>query len=192
MERSELTELLKMYYQVRQLIKVDFIHVKDFIPVNVKDTIETEYKRLCDIEADFQNYAEQTRRLNWLRDQMDCNGEGAYFNYDAFKNKTDDVCYIPANAETLDDVFTYGNLRGEVVNWLKQDNTINWLKDQGVDFEYKKGFSKGKTNPVNLMTESVVIWYPVIHPYVDQYLDILFSGLTWEFPATYLNELLND
>ncbi|MGB5024885.1 MAG: hypothetical protein WBO44_06020, partial [Saprospiraceae bacterium] len=103
----------------------------------------------------------------------------AYFNYDAFKNKTDDVCYIPANAESLDDVFTYGNLRGEVVNWLKQDNTVNWLVSNGEEIEYK-------INPVNLMT------YPVISPYVDHYLDILFSGITWEFPCTYLNELLND
>ena len=117
---------------------------------------------------------------------MDCNSECAYFNYDAFKNKTDDVCYIPANAESMDDVFTYGNLRDEVVNWLKQDNTIEWLVGNGEEIE---GFTMGKTNPDD---ESVVIWYPVISPYVDQYLDILFSSLTWEFPATYLNELLND
>lgn len=173
MERSELTELLSMYYQIKELIR-KYSHVDQFI--TVKDTIEKEYSRLCDIQADFENYAEQTRRLNWLRDKMDCNGEGAYFNYDAFKNKTDDVCYIPANAETLDDVFTYQQLRFEVISWLKQPITVSWLKDQGVDVEYKKGFT---TNPV-------------IHPYVDQYLNVLFSGLTWEFPCTYLNELLND
>lgn len=172
MERNELNELLSMYYQIRELIR-KYSHVDQFITVT--DTIEKEYSRLCDIQAD----AEQTRRLNWLRDKMDCNNEGACFHYDAFKNKTDDVCYIPANAESMDDVFTYQQLRFEVIRWLKQESTINWLVGNGEEIEYK-------TNPVNLMT------YPVISPYVDQYLNVLFSGLTWEFPSTYLNELLND
>ncbi len=185
MERNELNELLSMYYQIRELIR-KYSHVDQFITVT--DTIEKEYSRLCDIQAD----AEQTRRLNWLRGKMDCNNEGACFHYDAFKNKTDDVCYIPANAESMDDVFTYQQLRFEVIRWLKEESTVNWLKDQGVEFEYKKGFSKGKTNPDDLMTESVVIWYPVVSPYVDQYLNQMFDCLTWEFPATYLNELLND
>ena len=96
MKRLELSELLSMYYQIRELIKVKFIHVNGFVPANIMNAIDTEYKRLWKI-AD----------LNWLRDQMDCNDEGAYFDRYALNKMTDEVCYIPANAESLDDMFTY-------------------------------------------------------------------------------------
>lgn len=176
MERSELLEVLRLYYQIRELIK-KYSHVNQFVVV--KDVIETEYKRLCDIE---ENYDEQTRSLNWLRDKMDCNDEGAYFNRDAFRNKTDAVCYIPANAEDLDDVFTYEQLRLEVKRWLRQPNTIEWLVDseeiEDADFV------------TDMDGEPVIVCYPVA--FVDKYLDILFSNIEWEFPNTFLNGLLED
>lgn len=37
-----------------------------------------------------------------------------YKNYDAFKDKSGEVCYIPENAESLDDAFNYSDLRDEV------------------------------------------------------------------------------
>ena len=44
-----------------------------------------------------------------------------YKDYGAFKNKSGAVCYIPENAESLEDAFTYSDLMNEVVQW-KKDN----------------------------------------------------------------------
>ena len=44
-----------------------------------------------------------------------------YKDYEAFKNKSGKVCYIPENAESLNEAFTYSDLRNEVVVWV-QDN----------------------------------------------------------------------
>lgn len=44
-----------------------------------------------------------------------------YKDYEAFENKSGAVCYIPENAEGLDEAFTYSDLKNEVVVWL-QDN----------------------------------------------------------------------
>lgn len=53
-----------------------------------------------------------------------------YKDYNAFREKSKDICYIPENAESLEDAFTYSDLRNEVVIWLqtnpdylKQNNT---------------------------------------------------------------------
>ena len=51
---------------------------------------------------------------------MYCNGY-AYFNVDAFHNKTDKVCYIPENAESPKDYFTYNDLLNEVIDWRKDN-----------------------------------------------------------------------
>ena len=56
--------------------------------------------------------------LEELKDSMECNGY-AYFDKDAFLNDATKVCYIPENAETLDDCFTYLDLRDEVEEWAK-------------------------------------------------------------------------
>lgn len=55
-----------------------------------------------------------------LRDQMECNGY-AYFDRDAFLNDATKVCYIPENAETLDECYTYLDLRDEVEEWAKDN-----------------------------------------------------------------------
>ena len=44
-----------------------------------------------------------------------------YKNYEEFQKKSGAICYIPENAESLDDAFTYSDLKNEVVAWL-QDN----------------------------------------------------------------------
>ena len=44
-----------------------------------------------------------------------------YKDYEAFENKSGAICYIPENAESLDEAFTYSDLKNEVVAWL-QDN----------------------------------------------------------------------
>ena len=44
-----------------------------------------------------------------------------YKDYEAFKNKSVAVCYIPEDAESLEDAFTYSDLRNEVVFWLQNN-----------------------------------------------------------------------
>jgi hypothetical protein len=55
-----------------------------------------------------------------LREEMECNGY-AYFDRDAFVNDATKVCYIPENAETLDECYTYLDLRDEVEEWAKDN-----------------------------------------------------------------------
>ena len=52
-----------------------------------------------------------------LKDEMECNGY-AYFDRDAFLNEATKVCYIPENAETLEDCYTYLDLRDEVEDFV--------------------------------------------------------------------------
>jgi hypothetical protein len=40
-----------------------------------------------------------------------------YKNYNAFKDKKGEICYIPENAESLEDAFTYSDLKNEVIVW---------------------------------------------------------------------------
>ena len=61
-----------------------------------------------------------------LKDSMDCNGF-AYFNTDAFFNDATKVCYIPENAESLEECFTYLDLVEEVKLFL--DRNPNYLRD---------------------------------------------------------------
>ncbi len=43
-----------------------------------------------------------------------------YKDYEAFKNKSGAVCYIPENAEDLSEAFTYSDLMNEVVQWTSR------------------------------------------------------------------------
>ena len=90
-----------------------------------------------------------------LRDQMECNGY-AYFDKDAFLNDATKVCYIPENAETLDECYTYLDLRDEVEAWAED-------------------------NPDYLIEHETTI---------DDTLKWMFENLEWEYPSTYLNELI--
>lgn len=67
-----------------------------------------------------------------LTETMDCNGY-AYFDNDAFNNKTDKVCYIPENAEDLEDCFNYEALKSEVENWL--ENNPDYLEEHETTVE---------------------------------------------------------
>jgi len=62
--------------------------------------------------------------LEDLKNEMDCNGH-AYFNKDAFLHEATKICYIPENAETLEDCFTYLDLRSEVEEWA--ENNLEYL-----------------------------------------------------------------
>lgn len=56
-----------------------------------------------------------------------------YKDFDAFKNKSGAVCYIPENAEDLSEAFTYSDLKNEVVVWL-QDNE-DYLTEHETDLQ---------------------------------------------------------
>lgn len=90
-----------------------------------------------------------------LRYQMECNGY-AYFDRDAFLNDATKVCYIPENAETLDECYTYLDLRGEVDEWCKDNQ--DYLAEHETTME--------------------------------DILNNMFENLEWEYPSTYLNELI--
>lgn len=44
-----------------------------------------------------------------------------YKDYEAFKNNKGAICYIPENAESLEEAFTYSDLRNEVVVWVQNN-----------------------------------------------------------------------
>jgi len=46
-----------------------------------------------------------------------------YKDYNAFKNNPNSVCYIPENAEDLDDTFTYQDLYAMVAEYLEETET---------------------------------------------------------------------
>lgn len=56
-----------------------------------------------------------------------------YKDFKAFKNKTGAVCYIPENAESLSEAFTYSDLRNEVLNWAENNN--DYLSEHETDVE---------------------------------------------------------
>jgi hypothetical protein len=59
--------------------------------------------------------------LEYYKEKMECNGY-AYFDNDAFLNEATKICYIPENAETIDDAFTYLDLRHEVEEWAEKNS----------------------------------------------------------------------
>jgi len=79
-----------------------------------------------------------------------------YKNNDSFLKGTTEICYIPENAESLDDAFTYLDLMGLVEEW-KKDNEDYFIEHQ--------------TTSEALLTH-------------------MFESLSWEFPSTFLNNLL--
>jgi hypothetical protein len=44
-----------------------------------------------------------------------------YKNHEAFESKSGEVCYIPENAESLEEAFTYSDLKNEVECWLQNN-----------------------------------------------------------------------
>lgn len=56
-----------------------------------------------------------------------------YKDNDAFINKTSEICYIPENAESLEDAFSYNDLKDLVIVWLK-DNP-NYIKEHETDLD---------------------------------------------------------
>ena len=79
-----------------------------------------------------------------------------YKDDDAFFQGSTEICYIPENAESLEDAFTYLDLKDLVEEW-KKDNEDYFIEHQ--------------TTSEELLTN-------------------MFESLSWEFPSTFLNNLL--
>ena len=60
------------------------------------------------------------KTIDELRDGMESNGY-AHYDRDAFYHGATEVCYIPENAETLDECYSYLDLLGIVEEWAKEN-----------------------------------------------------------------------
>lgn len=98
--------------------------------------------------------------LQKLREKMDSNGY-AYFDDEAFDKNLSRPCYIPENAEELEDAYTRRDLKKEVENWL-QDN--EWFEE-----EHK---AEGESH----------------EKFVEDMVHNLYQTIEWEFPSTWLEQ----
>ena len=76
-------------------------------------------------------------------------------------------CYIPENADDINDIFSREDLRNEVIEWLDREDTIEYLLEI-----YD-----------NVMPK-------IDDKFIDDWTISLFEGLTWEYPSTYLENFL--
>ncbi len=67
-----------------------------------------------------------------IKEGMEFNGY-AYFDRDAFLNEATKVCYIPENADGIEDCFTYLDLKGIVENWAKENPKYMKEHDTTID-----------------------------------------------------------
>lgn len=59
-------------------------------------------------------------QLKTITETMICNGY-AYFNEYAFISQSEDICYVPENAKTIDDTYNYSKLKKAVKNWASDN-----------------------------------------------------------------------
>lgn len=55
-----------------------------------------------------------------MREELDTNGY-AFFDEEAFKEQGSRICYIPENAETEKDMYSYEKILNEVKEWAEQN-----------------------------------------------------------------------
>lgn len=79
-----------------------------------------------------------------------------YKDYNAFINKESNICYIPENADSLEEVFTYNNLFELCEEWA--NDNLDYMEENNIT--------------VGELTEN------------------MFETLSWEFPSTFLDQLI--
>ena len=93
--------------------------------------------------------------LEEIKENMETNGY-AYYNDNAFKNKTYQICYIPENAEEINECYTYQQLFQICYDWYLE-------------------------NP----------WYSEDTKFtVDDLVNNMYQNIEWEFPHTWLDQLI--
>jgi hypothetical protein len=98
---------------------------------------------------------------------LDSNGS-ASFSTENFFNSPKMPCYVPENAEDRHDIFSREDLTRVVEEWLDREETQEYLLEtyDGVMPEINEEFINNQV--INL-----------------------YESLTWEYPSTYLDNLLN-
>jgi hypothetical protein len=104
---------------------------------------------------------ETIKKLN-----LETNGE-CFFSDDNFHNNPNLVCYVPENAEEESDMFSRNDLEREVSEWLSEEETIEYLLE----------VYDGTMPEIN-------------SEFINSWVEKVYSQLSWEFPSTYLNSLL--
>jgi tRNA(Ile)-lysidine synthase TilS/MesJ len=76
-------------------------------------------------------------------------------------------CYIPENATNSNDIFSRNDIRLQVKEWLSREDTMEYLLEsyEGV---------------MPLITEE----------FINNWVVNVYENITWEFPSTYLENLL--
>lgn len=97
---------------------------------------------------------------------MDSNGYASFHN-ENFLNSPNLPCYIPENAEDINDIYTRKDLQREVEEWLDTEEAKEYLVEayDGVAPEVNEEF-------------------------INNFVVDVYQGLTWEFPSTYLDSML--
>jgi hypothetical protein len=97
---------------------------------------------------------------------LESNAEGGYYNDENFKNNPDAPCYIPENAENIDDVYSRNRIKEVVTNWLDTEEAKEYL------------------------LESYDGVMPTIDDkFINEFVERVYGDITWEFPSTYLDSL---
>jgi len=96
---------------------------------------------------------------------MDFNGY-SYFHNENFRENPTKPCYIPENAETLEDVFSREDLNNEVIEWLEEENTKEYL------LEIYNG-----------------IMPDIDEDFIESWVIRLYENIEWAFPCTFLEDI---
>lgn len=122
--------------------------------------LQAEFNSLRQDDSIFAQEYKENDFIEWVADmhEMDSNGF-AYFNDDNFRQKNDAPCYIPENAETEDDVFSYKDLVNEVEEWMQTEEA--------------KAYIEANENQAQT---------------VESWVQMLYEDLEWQSPSTLLLE----
>jgi hypothetical protein len=98
--------------------------------------------------------------LRKIQEGMESNGY-AHFDDDAFMNNLSRPCYIPENAEELEDCFNRRDLCNSVIDWLEYNEWyIEEHKPEGCTYD----------------------------EFVEGLVVNMYETLEWEFPSTWLDQ----
>lgn len=83
-----------------------------------------------------------------------------------FENNHDLPCYIPENAENAEDIYSRNDIKKLVIEWLKENDTIEYLLET-YDNEAPK----------------------IDNDLIEGFVIDIFENIEWEMPSTYLNKM---
>lgn len=94
--------------------------------------LQAEFNSLRNDDSVFAQEYKENEFINWVVDMHYMySNKYAYYNEDNFRMKNDAPCYIPENAETEDDVYSYMDLVKEVEKWIQTDEAKAYIEECG-------------------------------------------------------------